>query len=64
MVIKCTKCGKNTNFKLTKNEICFKCYNNINLKIHIAASDLPIKRGWIKHFQGWVLAPSYASWVN
>lgn len=64
MVLKCPKCERYSSMSLGDEKICFKCYKGLNLNIHIAASDLPIKRGWIHHFQGWVLAPSYASWVN
>jgi len=63
-VNKCSKCHRHSLMSFGIEKICFKCYKGLNLNIHIAASDLPIKRGWINHFQGWVLAPSYASWVN
>lgn len=34
------------------------------MRIHIAASSIPHELGWDRHFNGWVVSPTYAWWVR
>lgn len=43
---------------------CSDCWFNTKLDLMVASSDLPIKRGWEDYINGWVIAPSYASWTS
>jgi hypothetical protein len=62
----CSKCEKPTLLNCSSGSvvICFACHSGRSLKLYAAASDLVLKRGWGHHITGWVVAPSYASWVN
>jgi hypothetical protein len=60
----CPKCEKNTAIVCGSKKICPPCFEGRSLKLYAAASDLVIKREWVHHVTGWVIAPSYASWVN
>ena len=60
----CPKCEKKTFIFCGSEKICPPCFDGRSLKIYGAASDLLIKRGWVDHITGWVVAPSYSSFVN
>jgi len=62
----CSKCEKPMMMQTVKGgkDICMVCFSGKSLKMHYAASNLPHERGWDGHFSGYVIAPSYATWVN
>lgn len=58
----CEICSTNTQ-SIYGNK-CKDCFFETKCDLMMAASDLPIKRGWEKYVKGWVVAPSYSSWIT
>ena len=59
----CDECSNQINGSIYGGS-CIECHTGIQLNLMAAASDLLVKRGWLKHFNGWVVAPSYSSWIK